>query len=297
MVNSGLCFFETPRCGSRARSRRRGQAADHEPLQVQLEGDAQVQELVVGGEDRRERARVRAAVQRLQDRRLDLEEAARVQELPHGADHARARDEDLARFGIGEHVQVALAVARLDVHQAVELLGQRAVGLREEPLLARLERELALLRAHERPARPDEVADLVQLHGLERLAERVLLQPDLQLVAVALERRERHLAERAQRHDAPRDAEHRGRLRQPSRRQSEAREISGTTIARARAGKSSTPCSQPLGLARSPRTPPGRQSFPCRIRANQAVEVAVGTAAALPRSRCDGPSRAATGAM
>ena len=52
------------------------EAADDAALEVQLGGDAQVQvavELVVVG---RERARERAAVQRLQDRRLDLDEAA-----------------------------------------------------------------------------------------------------------------------------------------------------------------------------------------------------------------------------
>jgi hypothetical protein len=51
------------------------QAADDEALEVQLGGDAQVevavQRVVVGDE----RARQRAAVERLQDRRLDLDEA------------------------------------------------------------------------------------------------------------------------------------------------------------------------------------------------------------------------------
>ncbi len=66
------------------------EAAHQQALEIQLERDAQVQvllELVVVGD---ERARRRAAVERLQDGRLDLQEAVRVQELAQGA-HGGAR--------------------------------------------------------------------------------------------------------------------------------------------------------------------------------------------------------------
>ena len=49
------------------------EAAHDEPLEIQLVGDAQVQRHVERVVVRRERPRRRAAVQRLQHRRLDLE--------------------------------------------------------------------------------------------------------------------------------------------------------------------------------------------------------------------------------
>ena len=68
-----------------------------QPLEVELRGDPQVElavELVVVGD---ERPRGRAAVDRLQHRRLDLDEARVVEEAADGGDHLRARDERLAR--------------------------------------------------------------------------------------------------------------------------------------------------------------------------------------------------------
>ena len=67
-------------------------AADAQPLEVQLGGDAQVQVEVVGVDVGEERPGVGAAVDLLQDRRLDLEEpladqgfADRVQDSAAGA--------------------------------------------------------------------------------------------------------------------------------------------------------------------------------------------------------------------
>ena len=76
------------------------EAAHDQPLQVQLEADAQEQllfELVV---ERGERPRGRAAVNRLEDRGLDFEEAVRVQVAAHGGDQLGPRAEHLAHFGI-----------------------------------------------------------------------------------------------------------------------------------------------------------------------------------------------------
>ena len=107
-------------------------AADDAALEVQLGGDAQVEvavELVVVGD---ERARQGAAVERLQHRRLDLDEAALVEEAADGGDDARPLDEHLADLVVGDEVEVAAAVARLDVGEPVELLGQRAQRLGEQ---------------------------------------------------------------------------------------------------------------------------------------------------------------------
>ena len=99
------------------------EAAHDQALQVQLVGDPQEQvavELVVVGH---ERPRQRAAVERLEDRRLDLEEAALVEPAPDGADDLGAEDEELARLRVREQVDLAVAVAGLDVLEAVVLLG------------------------------------------------------------------------------------------------------------------------------------------------------------------------------
>ena len=66
------------------------EAAHDQALEVQLGGDAQVERAVELVVMRRERARARAAVERLQDRRLDLDEARAVEIRAAGRDHARA---------------------------------------------------------------------------------------------------------------------------------------------------------------------------------------------------------------
>ena len=85
MVNSGLCLKLTPSLRkSLADLVDPVDAADDAALEVQLDGDAQVEvavELVVV---RHEGPRHGAAVQRLQDRRLDLDEAALVEEAADG---------------------------------------------------------------------------------------------------------------------------------------------------------------------------------------------------------------------
>ena len=68
-----------------------------QPLEVQLGGDPQVQvavERVVVG---RERARQRAAVERLQHRRLDLDEALRRRGSARTAEMIRARSTNSRR--------------------------------------------------------------------------------------------------------------------------------------------------------------------------------------------------------
>ena len=107
-------------------------AADRQPLQVQLRRDAQVQLHVERVVMRDERPRQRAAGDRLHHRRLDLEIAARRQELADRRDDPAARLEHAPRVGVDDQIEVALAVADLDVGQAVPLLGQRQQALREE---------------------------------------------------------------------------------------------------------------------------------------------------------------------
>ena len=107
-------------------------AADDQPLEVQLERDAQVQrhvERVVVGD---ERAGVGAAGLDVQHRRLDLDEAAVVQRAAEAGDHRVADVERPAGVGVDDEVGVALAEAGVGVGQAVPLVGQRAHRLGEQ---------------------------------------------------------------------------------------------------------------------------------------------------------------------
>ena len=125
------------------------EAADDQPLQIQLGGDPQIQIDVERVVMRPERTRHRAARNRLHHRRLDLEVAARIEELAQRREHLAAHLEHLARLGIHDQIQIALAVANLDVRQPVPLLGQRHVALREELEARRPDRQLVRARAEQ----------------------------------------------------------------------------------------------------------------------------------------------------
>ena len=188
-------------------------AADDAALEVELDGDAQVEvalELVVVGD---EGPRHGAAVERLQDGRLDLDEAALVEEAADGGDDAGALDEDLARIVVDDGVEVAPAVARLDVGQAVELLGQRAQRLGEELPGGRPQRQLAAPRLEHRALGAHEVADVDVEQALEGLgAQRVEGGEELQVAGAVLDGEKGELAVLAARHDAAGHAERAGRL-------------------------------------------------------------------------------------
>ena len=109
------------------------EAAHDQALEVELGRDAQVEvrvELVVVG---RERPREGAAVARLQDRRLDLDEPPLVERAPDRRDDLRAGDERLAGLLVHQEVEVPPAVAQLDVREAVEGVRQR-LGVAGEDL-------------------------------------------------------------------------------------------------------------------------------------------------------------------
>ena len=181
-------------------------AAHHQALQVQLRGDAEVEvhvERVVVGD---EGARGGAAGDRLHHRRLDLEVAARDEEVAQVADRARAHLEDAPRLRVDDEVEVALAVARLHVLEAVPLLGQRAERLGEQAELRRLERELAGAGAERAPGHADHVAQVEQAVDLEALvAQAVAARVDLEPPRPVLHLQEARLAEVAHRHHASRD--------------------------------------------------------------------------------------------
>ena len=104
------------------------EAADDEALQVQLRCDAQVHVDVERVVMRDERLGHRAARDHLQHRRLDFHEVERVEEAAQVLHDARALAEHLAALVADDQVDVALAVALLDVGEAVPLVRQAAAA-------------------------------------------------------------------------------------------------------------------------------------------------------------------------
>ena len=178
-------------------------AADDQPLQIQLRRDPQVEVHVERVVMRDKRPRRRAAGNRLHHRRLDLDEAARVEERADRGDRAGPHLEDAPAFRRHDQVEVALAVARLDVLQSVPLLGQRQMALGQKDQAAGPDGQLAGLRAEQVALDADVVAEIEQLEDLEvQLGQRVLADVDLDPMQAVGQRDEVRLAEAADGNDA-----------------------------------------------------------------------------------------------
>ena len=171
------------------------QAAHDQALEVELGRDPQVHRLLERVEVRHERTRQRAAVDRLQDRRLDLDEALVVEETSDCGDDLGARDEDLARLRVGHQVQLAVPEAGLGVREAVVLLGRRAQRLRQQCPFADRDGQLAAARLEDRAVGPDQVAEVHREQPLERLvAQDVAARLQLDAPRAVIQVQERHLA-------------------------------------------------------------------------------------------------------
>ena len=111
--------------------------ADDAAVEKQLDRDAQVQVAVERVVVRRERPRAGAARQRLQGRRFDLHEVALGQPFADRQHDLVARDEQVARLLVGDQVELAVAVARARVAEAVVLVRRRAQRLGQQRALDR----------------------------------------------------------------------------------------------------------------------------------------------------------------
>ena len=191
--------------------------ADHQALEVQLGGDAQLERDVERVVVRLEGARRRAArlLRRVEDGRLHLDELALVEEAAHPGDELRPAAEGLAHFGIGGEIDVALAVAGLDVAQTVPLLRQRPQRLGDEleTAFARLDGQLPGTGPHGAALHPGDVAEVEQLQGLVgRFANFVLLHEGLQIAIAVAQGKEGRLAHGADGHHPASDGVRTGRL-------------------------------------------------------------------------------------
>ena len=134
--------------------------ADDAALQIELGGDPQVEVAIERVVVSRERARQRAAVQRLQDRGLDLDEAVLVERPADLGDRRRPQLEALEHLRVGDQVELAVAEAELDVGEARVLVGERAQRLRQRVPGLQPQAELAAPALEGEPLDADEVADV-----------------------------------------------------------------------------------------------------------------------------------------
>ena len=104
--------------------------------------------------------------------------------------------EHLARLGIDDQIEVALTIANLDVGEAMPLLRQRQVALREKLESRCPDRQLVGARAEQMSFDADDVSEVEQTEHLEVvLRERVLLDVHLDARAAIGEHEKIRLAE------------------------------------------------------------------------------------------------------
>ena len=178
--------------------------ADDEALEIELVRDAEIEIDVERVVMRDERARERPAVERLQDRGLDLDEAALDEKPAHRLDDPRPREEGPVDVVVHDEIDVAPPVAQLLVLEPVPFLGERIDRLAEKLERRDAQRQLARLRPEDRSRQADDVPHVDELEYLE-LARAHLVVPDieLELSARVLDMPERGMPVPPQRHDAP----------------------------------------------------------------------------------------------
>ena len=179
------------------------EAADHQPLQIQLRRDAQeqlhVERVVVGGEGLGRRA----AGDGMHHRRFHFEEVALDHEGADRLDDLRAALEGLARVVVGDEVEVALAVFLFLVGEAVEFFRQRTQRLRQQADRFGLDGQLALVGLEQGAGDADEIAQVPVLEGVVRFgAGDIVRHVDLDAPAHVLQGGEAGLAHHPLQHHA-----------------------------------------------------------------------------------------------
>ena len=158
-----------------------------------------VQGVVVGVEG----AGGRADLERGQDGGVDLQEALFVQIGADFLQNQAALDKSILDLGVHDEVNVALAVTRLAVRQAVELLGQGQQTLGEQRQLGDADRNFAHLRAEHLALDADDVTDVQLLEGgVGFIAQQVTLDKNLDVALLVAQMGKAGLAHDALGHHA-----------------------------------------------------------------------------------------------
>ena len=140
------------------------QTADNEPLEIQLQRNAQLHILVQRIVVRFKRTRRGAARVRHEHGGLDLHKAAAVEEAADLAQDLRALDKRVAHLGVDDQIEIPLAVAHIGILQSVEFFRQRLERLGKQRERLCMDGDLAGFRAEHETLDTDNVADV---HFLE----------------------------------------------------------------------------------------------------------------------------------
>ena len=106
--------------------------ADNQPLEVQLQGDAQLKVLVQSVEMCLKGTGSGAAGVRHQHRRLHLHKALLIQMAPNGADNAGTLDKGIPHLRIDDQIQIPLPIPGVGVLQPVIFLRQGQQGFAQQ---------------------------------------------------------------------------------------------------------------------------------------------------------------------
>ena len=159
-------------------------AADEQPLEIQLGGDAQihrqVERVVVGDE----RARRGATGDHLQHRRFDFHESGVVKVVADRAHDVGAQCEAFAGFRIGDQIDIAAAVPQFGVGEALVLVGQRPQGFAEQGEIRHAHGQLALAGAEHLALGADDVAEIEEFQQFGEIGGQ-LFMVQVQLDGVA----------------------------------------------------------------------------------------------------------------
>ena len=118
-------------------------AADEEAFEVEFGADAHEEVEVEGVVVRDEGAGGGAAGDGLHHGSFDFNEVAVGEEGADGGDDLRAEEEGVHRFGVGEEIDVTLAIAEFGIGEAVEFVRRGQEGLGEEAEGARPDGDFA----------------------------------------------------------------------------------------------------------------------------------------------------------
>ena len=141
-------------------------AADDQSLQVELQGNAELDVLVQSVEMGLEGTGRGAACVGDQHGGLDFDEVSACQEVPDLADDLGSLIESDPGLIVHDQVHITLSVAHVCIHQSVEFLRKGAQGLGQEGDLLAVDADLTGLCLENKSLYADDIADVQLLEGV-----------------------------------------------------------------------------------------------------------------------------------
>ena len=157
------------------------ESARDQALEVKLIGDPEVKGLVERIVMSREGTRSSAPVQRLEHWRLDFEITVTVQILPKGGHELGANFENPPNLAIGNQIRIALAIALLDILQAMIFVRWRIERLGQHSHHVAAHRNLAGLGAEQRSRSFDPITQIEKMEEIGKglVAQLILAEIEL----------------------------------------------------------------------------------------------------------------------